>query len=1022
MDVNTNYNNFMHLGSYNSSGWNSHIASMIKNTMVSKNIPIFAVQEHWLLGKNLFKIQEYFQDYDIFSVPAFKANTHISKGRPSGGLSFIYSSTLSKSIERVLVPDSNRVQAIKVNLNNISYVLINSYFPVDKRTNDIDDLILILQDIQYILDMCNDQCKIILLGDLNADLGRDTVFVNHFKMFLHERNLQSVWSKFPCDYTYTHTRTHNGITNTCHSTIDHFCVNNDLLQECVEAFPFHSVDNLSNHSPIILKLACPENVNTAAVNSDFVGNLQSKPIWDKATAPNLDNYVNHLQQLVDNINVPVEAMTCADVHCNCPQHKIDIDNYASSVMYAISSAVECNIPHSKPNNVRAPVPGWSNYVKPFRDDSLFWHAIWVSSGRPQNNYLHDVMKNTRRKYHYAIHLVRKSESEIRKENFLQKCLNNKINDVLKNIKSGRKNKSGPAKTIDGVHGSDNISSHFKNIYSDIYNQHESTDKVKDILLDINSRITANDGVEINKISETLILNVISKLNSGKTDSTHNWSTDAIKCGDKVLASHICNLFKSYLTHGYISNLFLDCSLSPIVKDANASKTTSDNYRLIGISSIMLKILDYIILSLFSESFESINLQFGFQKNCSTTMCTWTLLETINYFTSRGSSVFVCLLDLSKAFDTIKHDILFKKLSEKIPPIFLRIVIYSYLYQKCFVKWGNSVSQEFSVSNGVRQGAVASPTFFNIYLDNLFNILRKSGLGCMVDNYYYGFLGYADDCALLSPSRVALEEMLGICEKYFKLHGIKISTNIVLKKSKTKCMAFNVTSDPAPITLYGRPLPWVPSYKHLGHFIHTDENMDFDLLQKRGEFIGNIHALRQELGNQDPHTFMSLIYIYMTSMYGSNLWNLYGPASDRLYATWNINIKNTYNLPYATHKYISQNMFSKPHIRTCLIKRFVNFYGKLKNSSKPQVSHLFNLQKSDFRSTFGKNCLYICRELGVTSIEDVCIDNLPMPYEMDINNAWRVPVLKELLSVREGFCETDFDKTDIQDMIHMLCCN
>ena len=142
----------------------------------------------------------------------------------------------------------------------------------------------------------------------------------------------------------------------------------------------------------------------------------------------------------------------------------------------------------------------------------------------------------------------------------------------------------------------------------------------------------------------------------------------------------------------------------------------------------------------------------------------------------------------------------------------------------------------------------------------------------------------------------------------------------------------------------------------------------------------------------------------------------------LYATWNINIKNTYNLPYATHKYISQNMFSKPHIRTCLIKRFVNFYGKLKNSSKPQVLHLFNLQKSDFRSTFGKNCLYICRELGVTSIEDVCIDNLPMPYEMDINNAWRVPVLKELLSVREGFCETDFDKTDIQDMIHMLCCN
>ena len=596
-------------------------------------------------------------------------------------------------------------------------------------------------------------------------------------------------------------------------------------------------------------------------------------------------------------------------------------------------------------------------------------------------------------------------------------------DILKNIKTSRKNKSGLVNQVDGVSGSENIASHFKNIYERIYNQHESKDKVNDILFDLNSKIKAHDGLELNKISETLILDIIGKLHSGKTDSVHNWSTDALKAGDTVLAGHFCKLFKAFFMHGYISDLFLDCSLIPIVKDQKSSKSTSENYRLIAISSLFLKILDYIILSLFSDTFESINLQFGFQVNCSTTMCSWTLLETVNYFTNRGSSMFVCLLDLSKAFDTIKHDILFRKLSEKIPPLFLRVVIYSYLYQNCIVKWGNAVSGSFTVSNGVRQGAVASPTFFNIYLDNLFNILKSSGLGCMIDNFYYGLLGYADDCALLSPSRNCLQKMLDICDKYFKEHGIKISTNIILEKSKTKCLAFNVSGVPANIRLYGLPLPWVESYKHLGHRIHSDESMDHDVLIKRGEFISNQHALRQELGDQNPDVFMSLVFVYLCSMYGSSLWNLYGEAADRLYASWNVLIKNVYDLPVDTHRYITKEMFSKqPHLRICLLKRFVKFFERLKSCNKPQVVHLFNLQKCDFRSTFGGNCMNLCNELNVERVEDINIKNISMRYDIDERDTWRIPFLKDLISLKKGNLGGELTNREIQDFIDLICCD
>ena len=333
-----------------------------------------------------------------------------------------------------------------------------------------------------------------------------------------------------------------------------------------------------------------------------------------------------------------------------------------------------------------------------------------------------------------------------------------------------------------------------------------------------------------------------------------------------------------------------------------------------------------------------------------------------------------------------------------------------------------MSDQFTVSNGVRQGAVASPTFFNVYLDNLFNILKKSGLGCKIDSYYFGFLGYADDLALLSPSRDTLQQMLNICEKYFTEHGIKISTNIILEKSKTKCLALNVPCKPATISLYGVPLPWVDSYKHLGHWIHSDEDMDHDLLKKRGEFIGKVHELRQEFGHQDPNVFMSLVFVYLSSMYGSNLWDLYSAAADKLYATWNILIKTTFNLPYATHRYISQNMISQPHIRVCLLKRFVKFFGKLKLSSKPQVVHLFNVQKSDYRSTFGKNCMLLCREMNVSRIEDIMAKNISMPIKMEERNEWRVPFLKELLSSRQSNEITGLSVAEIQSIIDYICCN
>ena len=300
---------------------------------------------------------------------------------------------------------------------------------------------------------------------------------------------------------------------------------------------------------------------------------------------------------------------------------------------------------------------------------------------------------------------------------------------------------------------------------------------------------------------------------------------------------------------------------PILKDKLGDKSNSENYRAIAISSLLLKIFDHIILLLFSENLKSCDLQFGFLEENSTTMCTWIVTEVISYYVRNNSSVFCCLLYLKKAFDKVEFSLLFHKLKEsKVPGTFIRLLVYIYLNQSCKVRWGNTLSEEFMVKNGVRQGAVLSPTLFSLYMNSLLLQLKESGIGCHVGNHYYGALAYADDIALLCPSRSGLQKMLNICEKYFNIHKIIMSTNPDIKKTKTKCLYFSHTQDknlPAPIFCDKKPLPWVNAWQYLGNTLNINDlskpfrtDMTSDTNNKRRKFVGKIHSLLQEFGFLD----------------------------------------------------------------------------------------------------------------------------------------------------------------------------
>ena len=71
----------------------------------------------------------------------------------------------------------------------------------------------------------------------------------------------------------------------------------------------------------------------------------------------------------------------------------------------------------------------------------------------------------------------------------------------------------------------------------------------------------------------------------------------------------------------------------------------------------------------------------------------------------------------------------------------------------------------TINNGVKQGGILSPMFYNMYVDDLMKELMHASLGCTIGGLYYGTIFYADDIVLLGASVDKMKRMLKICSDY-----------------------------------------------------------------------------------------------------------------------------------------------------------------------------------------------------------------------------------------------------------------
>ncbi len=133
------------------------------------------------------------------------------------------------------------------------------------------------------------------------------------------------------------------------------------------------------------------------------------------------------------------------------------------------------------------------------------------------------------------------------------------------------------------------------------------------------------------------------------------------------------------------------------------------------------------------------------------------------------------LDASKAFDHVQYCKLLNELvNHNISLLVLRLLLNMYTKQTLQVRWGNDMSQQYTVCNGVKQGGVLSPILFAVYINGLFDRLNKRGIGCYMGNSYVGAMGYTDDIKLLCPSLNGMQQMVDMCVDYADEYNIKFN--------------------------------------------------------------------------------------------------------------------------------------------------------------------------------------------------------------------------------------------------------
>ena len=146
--------------------------------------------------------------------------------------------------------------------------------------------------------------------------------------------------------------------------------------------------------------------------------------WDKS---DLNMYYNYTYNELCTVSSPValSACQCDNDTCDDYLHCIMIDRYYNDIVAAIQRASNnavCRVPNHSLK------PYWNEHLDKLKSDSIFWHNLWISAGRPSSGTIQQLRLSCKARYKLAIRDAYKNfedkiDDDLYRHFMNKKCLN-----------------------------------------------------------------------------------------------------------------------------------------------------------------------------------------------------------------------------------------------------------------------------------------------------------------------------------------------------------------------------------------------------------------------------------------------------------------------------------------------------------------------------------------------------------------------------------------------------------------------
>lgn len=578
------------------------------------------------------------------------------------------------------------------------------------------------------------------------------------------------------------------------SVIDYITVSTELFED-VKDFQVMNID-ISPHFPIVCTFGA--NYNTGPSTKGGKSRKWTRYKW------NDDKRVHFMSKLGHNIvqekiSIFNDLMNVGDVNAA-------VDSLTGILQYAASDMV-CR--------------SYDNYLQ---------------SGQPK--WWDDDCSDAKREKYQFLNRFRRSNSNIDLQNYLQSkgrfknlCEVKKQANAQENVThlcniSNTQELWKQIKRFKGKSDSNNITSdewytYFKQLLNSSKYDIDGTflEEVDLRLEEFSMSEHGNHAYLDRVVTDTEVKNVIRNMNNGKAPGPDGIVTELIKASSAVITPHLVKLYNHVLNTGVFPRDWCTSIICPLHK--KGSVNVPDNYRGISLMNVtgkvFTKVLSNRLVSWAENEDKLMEQQAGYRQKYSTIDSCFSLNAAIQKYITRSRGRFYCIfIDFSKAFDCIRHKLLFYVLLKNgVSGKFVNVFQSMYNQLKSCVRSNDGLSDFFDCSIGTKQGCMASPILFVIFLNELIKMIEDERCqGIYINETVPNLLQllYADDMANFTDTVFNLQKQINVVSQFCSKFGMKVNLN------KTKIIVFRRGGQlrlNERWSYMGQPVETVSFYKYLG---------------------------------------------------------------------------------------------------------------------------------------------------------------------------------------------------------------